>query len=377
MRIAYFTDTYYPEINGVTNTLLCLHKYLDDNNIEHIFFTPQYSEEKSGAYIMRFKGLKIPFYPNSRLALPYHTVVKKKIQEFQLDIIHIVTEFTIGNEGIRIAREMNIPVVTSYHTNIEQYLEYFHVKLLEKPVKAYFHKFHSNAEITFCPSMQTLLHLKTQGYYNLDIWSRGVDNTLYSPLKRKNRWRKQFGTDKFICLYVGRLSYEKGLDVYIEAIKKINKNYGCEIVFVFAGDGPYRNTLESFEADNVKLTGFIRGEMLAELYADSDLFVFPSGTETFGNVLLEAMASGIPAICTNSGGVTDFAVNNKNTIMVPFRDSNALADAIVRIKENSLLQEKIAAGGLKTARERSWNLIMNGLINSYAQILEQYAEKRA
>lgn len=377
MRIAYFTDTFYPEINGVTNTLLRLEKYLNDNNIEHIFFAPQYSEELPEKNVLRFKGFQIPFSPNSRLALPYHSSVKKKIMQFKPDLIHIVTEFTIGSEGLRIAKQTGIPVVTSYHTNIEQYLEYFHSKFLEKPVRAYFQKFHSHAEVTLCPSAHTLAQLQKQGYNNLDIWSRGIDTTLYSPEKRKGRWRKQFGDDKFICLYAGRLSFEKGLDVYVDAIKELNKTYGKDIVFVFAGDGPYRSVLENCGIDNIKLTGFLRGEMLAELYADCDLFVFPSGTETFGNVLLEAMASKCPCICTDSGGVTDFAENHKNALVVPFRNSDALANAIQNLKENNLLREQISVGALKTAHSRSWESIMDSLMNSYSSVLNKYIIRQA
>lgn len=139
LKIAYFTDTFYPEINGVANTLAKLHQYLENQQIEHIFFAPEYSEETAEEYILRFKGIQVPFSPNSRLALSlfYHNLIREKILEFKPDLIHVVTEFTLGNEGVRIARETGIPLVTSFHTNIDQYLQYFHAKLLEKPVKAY------------------------------------------------------------------------------------------------------------------------------------------------------------------------------------------------------------------------------------------------
>ena len=377
MRIAYFTDTFYPEINGVTNTLSKLSKYLNNNDIEHIFFAPQYSDEESEKEIMRFKGYHIPFSPNSRFALPYNSVIKEKLIEFQPDIVHIVTEFTIGNAGLRAVKEMGIPLVTSYHTNIEQYLEYFHAKILEKPVRAYFKNFHSNAELTLCPSSQTLNQLKSQGFENLDIWSRGVDNELFSPKKRRGVWRKKFGENKFICLYAGRLSFEKGFDFYIDAIKEINKKYADDFVFLFAGDGPYREIIERCNIENIKLTGFLRGEKLAELYADSDLFVFPSGTETFGNVLLEAMASGIPCLCTDSGGVTDFSHHGNNAYVVPFKDSNAIKDGILAVKDNVLLQQRLKEGALKTAGQRSWNSIMEGLMDSYYYVLSKHIKKRA
>lgn len=371
MRIAYFTDTYYPEINGVTNTLSRLHQYLDRNGIEHLFFAPDYEQERQEDRVLRFKGFTVPFSPNSRLAMPFHDTIRGKVREFQPDLIHVVTEFTIGTVGMHIAKELDIPLVMSYHTNIDQYLEFFHAKFLEKPVRAYFKKFHSGALLNLCPSLQTYRQLEAQGYPGLDLWSRGVDTKLYSPVKRKGNWRKQFGADKFLCLYAGRLSFEKGLDVYLEAIRQANGVCGKEMLFLFAGDGPYREILENCGIENVKLTGFVRGELLAELYADCDLFVFPSGTETFGNVLLEAMASGLACICTDSGGVTDFAVSGKNALQVPYRDSGALAKAILQVKENPLLARRLSDGGLQTARKRSWEGVMSGLLKSYERVLSE------
>ncbi len=369
MKIAYFTDTFYPEINGVANTLSKLNEYLNREEIPHIFFAPEYDSEETVDNILRFKGIHIPFSPESRLGLPFYHFVRKKIEEFKPDLIHVVTEFTIGSVGVRVARDLGIPLVTSYHTNIEQYLEYFHAEFLEKSVRTYFRNFHSHAERTFCPSNQTYEQLKKQGYVNLDIWSRGVDISLYSPQKRTGNWRKQFGSDKFLCLYTGRLSYEKGLDVYLDAIRKINEKYQDRVLFLFAGDGPFFNDIKESGIENVVLTGFVRGEMLAELYADSDLFVFPSGTETFGNVLLEAMASGCPCICTDSGGVTDFTTHNENAYVVPYRNADALSAAVETLIENETLRKQLSAGALKKAKSRSWDGVMEYLISGYGDVL--------
>lgn len=149
------------------------------------------------------------------------------------------------------------------------------------------------------------------------------------------------------------------------------------IMFLFAGDGPFREEMESCGIDNVKLMGCVRGEMLAQLYAESDLFVFPSGTETFGNVLLEAMASGCPCICTDSGGVTDFSKNRENSWVVPYRDSQVLAEGIQKIMEEPLLRRRLALGAFQTAKERNWDGVMETLIHAYQEVLTGQIRKQA
>lgn len=377
MRIAYFTDTYFPEVNGVANTLAHLHDYLDRQGIEHIFFAPEYQEERGENGICRYPGFSIPFSPNSRLALPPMGQVLEKLKQFQPDLIHVVTEFTMGNIGVQAAKRLGIPMVMSYHTNIEQYLSYFHAELFERPVRAYFKRFHSQALANYCPSWQTYRQLADQGYRNLAVWSRGVDTELYSPEKRGSAWREGMGENKLMCLYVGRLSFEKGLDVYLDAIRIVNQKFHDQVEFVFAGDGPYRAEMESAHIDNVRFAGFVRGEALAELYASCDLFVFPSGTETFGNVLLEAMASGCACICSDSGGVTDFSRNGVNAWVSPCGDGAALANAIETLVGDPELRKKLAAGALETAGERSWDGVMDFLTGEYEKVLSQGMVKGA
>ena len=326
-------------------------------------------------YLCRFKGVQFPFSPNSRIMIPlaHYIEIRNRLLKFQPDVIHIVTEFTIGNEGLRLAKETKLPLVMSYHTNIEQYLTYFHAKFIEKPVRAYFQHFHSFADLNLCPSRQTFLQLQKQSYHNLAIWTRGVDTKLYSPDKRLGRWRHRLGEDKFLCLYVGRLSYEKGLGDYLEAIHRINQILpNNPFLFVFAGDGPYREVIEKAGVDNICLTGFVKGEELAQLYADSDLFVFPSGTETFGNVLLEAMASGLPCICTDTGGVTDFAEDGRNACVYPYQNVQVLVDKILSLHSNMFLREKIISGAKRTVMERQWDRVMDELMESYEYVLALY-----
>ncbi len=380
MRIAFFTDTLYPQINGVSNTLNYLSRYLHENDIEHVFFAPDYGSEAcedERLQAIRFKSVAPIIYPECRLSFPTSAKIIKELEIFQPDVVHIVTELGIGHSGLRAARALDLPVVMSYHTNFNKYLDYYHLRYLSKSIWTYLKWFHSFAEVNLCPSENTLIELESLGFENLDIWSRGIDSEMFNPNFRSESIRKELGgQNKTIFLYVGRISAEKGLDTLAESIRSFNEKYEDEANFVFTGDGPYLDELASMGIPNVVLTGAKRGKELSEIYASSDVFVFPSGTETFGNVMLEAMASGLPGICVNAGGVTDYAVHNENAFVCNYRDAGSLADAMEKMLD-SQLREKISAGALKLAKQRSWNFIFDNLITHYkAAAQTQFSSSR-
>lgn len=372
MKIAYFTDTYYPEINGVTNTLNNLTAYLKKTGNKYLVFAPDYDDGRrdTDKAVMRFRGLRPLIYPNSRLALPFYRTVRSAILDFDPDVIHITSELGIGLSGLRVARELNIPIVMSYHTNFDSYLNFYGFGHMEKPYWGYMKWFHSFAEVNLCPSSDTLTTLEKIGFRNPDVWSRGIDGSLFSPANYSEELRARLGGEgKTIFLYVGRIAREKGLDTLAEAIGRINENYADEIIFVFTGDGPYLSELEGMNIPNAVFTGFLQKKELAEVYASSDIFVFPSGTETFGNVLLEAMSSGLPAICTDSGGVTDFTNHLENAYVCKYGNVESLAKGMTEMLNNPALRQDIRREGLDTATMRSWDYIFDGLLSQYERVL--------
>lgn len=374
MKIAYFTDTYYPEINGVTNTLNNLTAYLRKTGIEYRILAPDYDNrhEAHEDAVLRFKAIRPLVYPNSRLALPLNRTVRNAIIEFDPDIIHITSELGIGLSGLRVARELNIPIVMSYHTNFDSYLNFYGFGHMEKPYWGYMKWFHSFAEVNLCPSSNTLSTLEKMGFRNPDVWSRGIDGSMFNPANYSETVREKLnGKDKTIFLYVGRIAREKGLDTLAEAIGIMNEKYGDKIIFTFTGDGPYLKELEEMNIPNAVFTGFLQKKELAEVYASSDIFVFPSGTETFGNVLLEAMGSGLPVICTDSGGVTDFTNHLENAYVCRYRDAENLAEGMTEMLINPELRREIRREGLETAEIRSWDYIFDGLISQYERALDK------
>lgn len=372
MRLAIFTDTFLPQINGVSNTLQYYSRYLTRRGIAHMFYTPAYKdgEQGDGDYpVVRFPSVPFALYPQVRLALPAQAALQRQLREFDPDLVHIVTEFGMGYSGLKAARQLHLPVVMSYHTNFDQYLSHYGLTFLEESLWQYMKWFHSFAEKNFCPSENTLRKLSFRGVENLAVWSRGIDRARFSPDFRSEALRRELGGgDALLYLYVGRISAEKGIDVYARSIRMFNERHQARARFVFTGDGPYLQTLRELNLPNAVFTGALRGRALSEVYASCDVFVFPSDNETFGNVMLEAMASGTPGICVDAGGLKDFTAHGGNAWVCAPRDADALTEAMIAMMSADL-RAAIRAGALRTAGERSWDGIFDALLRQYPRVL--------
>ena len=374
MKIAYFTDTYLPQINGVTNTLKKLSDYLDDKSIDCMFFCPEYPEGITDGEdkLKRFKSVKFPLYPECRLSIPFYTNVCKIANSFKPDIIHLVTEMGIGLRGLQYARQHNIPLVSSFHTNFDVYLKYYNLEYLEDFAWGFFRWFHNFSLANFCPSNDTRETLEQRGIKNVKIWSRGIDADKFNPALKNKDLRKSFNARKKpLFLYVGRVAAEKDLDILTESINNVNRLYPKKSEFVIVGDGPYTNEMKKDLPENVHFTGYKKGKELHEIYATCDAFVFPSSTETFGNVVLEAMASGLPVIAVNSGGVKDSVKDGYNGIMCEPRDAGSFTKGVGAFIENPGLFDVMGKNARDFALTKSWDSIFSTLVSDYTEVVEQ------
>lgn len=369
MRIAYFTDTFLPQVNGVTNTLGKLDAYLEKNSVERMFFAPEYPESGSGESrdtVKRFKSVSLPVYPECRLSIPLYVHFSKLVDEFNPELIHLVTPLGIGWAGLKYAREREIPLVASFHTYFDAYLKYYRLETMEDAVWNYFRWFHNFCSINFCPSTDTLRLLEEKGVANLRIWSRGIDTDKFSPGWRSEEFRKRFDArDKMLFLYVGRVAAEKDLDVLLECMNPINSLYPGRASFVITGDGPYSAHMKKNSPSNVHFTGYLRGMELAEAYASADVFVFPSSTETFGNVVLEAMASGLPVIAADAGGVKDSIIDNDDGFLCQARNAAGFTRAMESFIKDPGLAVSMGARARRHTLSKSWDSIFAGLLSDY------------
>jgi glycosyltransferase involved in cell wall biosynthesis len=376
MRIAYFSDTFIPQINGVSNTLSYLKRYLDKKGVDYRFHVPDYDDMllKADANVICSKGMALPDYRDCKLTLPWMPRLSGDMDAFRPSLIHLVTEFGIGIMGRTYARARKLPIVSSYHTNIDQYARYYpSLSPLKQNVKDYFKWFHRRSRRVFVPTDDTREHLQSMGFERLSIWSRGIDTVLFSPEKRSRAFRAQHGLEgKTVILYVGRVAAEKDIGLLPEIMRRVqakNKN----AVLVVTGDGPQLSQLKDEAPEGSVFTGFLRGEPLAQAYASSDIFLTPSSTETFGNVALEAMASGLPVVAADAGGLKNIVHHGSNGLLSAPHQAEAFADALSLLLAKPALSADMGQQAVQTAEKRSWDSVFAGLLADYEVALAERA----
>ncbi|MFI8685227.1 glycosyltransferase family 4 protein [Rossellomorea sp. NPDC077527] len=378
MRVALFSDTYYPQVNGVARTLKRLTDHYEKRRIEYKVFVPDLHDQKSPyPNVHSFTSFPFFLYPECRTAIANPKTIVKQLKDFSPTLIHVTTPLTMGFYGIRGAKKMEIPLVASYHTHFDMYLNYYKMMWASPLLWKYMKWFYSQADRIFVPSEETKLHLEKQGFTDLSIWGRGVDCASYSPEKRSDSIRKKYRIEKkYILLYVGRLAPEKDLDTLEKTIKHLPKEVKDQVQWLVVGDGPMKKELmEKTKGEDVIFTGYATGNELAEIYASSDLFVFPSASETFGNVVLEAFASGLPAVVADKGGVTNIVEHNQTGRIAEAHQYQSFIQHITEmLNENRLQYMKRKA--LQMADKQSWDAIFDGLIKEFREVCDYRNERQ-
>lgn len=376
MRVAIFTDTYPPQVNGVAKTYRRLVSYLVSQNVKTMVFAPAGSgdapPEDTSAAVMRLWSYDFFLYPECKISLPNYLHIKAALHRFRPDLIHIATPFPIGLAGMKYANDYGVPKVAAFHTNFPQYLQYYHLQFLQNLAWRFLQWFHNQASVNYCPSRETMHLLQRRGIANLELWSRGVDRQLFHPGRRSAALRRSLGVaDKLVLLYVGRLAPEKSVDILLQALRTANHQCaGLHLLVV--GDGPCRRELEAVAPENVTFLGYKYGEDLARLYASADIFVCPSVTETFGNVVLEAMAAGLPVIAPLAGGIKQNLLPGKTGLPCLPLNALSMAAQIVRLAADAPLRHALATQASRHAAGQTWEAVFSRLLDSYRQVVAQH-----
>ena len=303
LKIAIVTETWPPEINGVALSLLRLCQGLQKQGHKILLIRPK--QKQSCVDFVPNKecfvtAQAIPKYPNLHFGWPQYLKISNSLDEFMPDVVHIVTEGPLGLSALQVAKSKNIAVSSGFHSPFQDFSRFFDLAFLVKPIQHYLKWFHNSTELTCVPSQDTAKALRSFGIRcPLTVVGRGVDTDFFNSKHRSEKLRQQWGAtaDATVLLYVGRLSPEKEIDVLIQAYQAMIRMRKHPVRLVIVGDGPERERLKALDTSKqVVFTGNLSGQSLSAVYASADAFVFASQVETFGNVVLEAMSSGLPVL---------------------------------------------------------------------------------
>jgi len=371
MRIAIFSETFLPKVDGISTTLCHYLEHLAKRGHQSIMFAPfgapaRYAETK----ITGLTSYPFPLYPDLKLVPPL-VDVKETIEQFSPDLVQIVNPASLGWVGLRRARDLDVPCVASYHTDLPGYAASYGLPMLRDPLWSYFRFLHNQADLNLCPSTFTQRQLEKHGFERVKVWGRGVDTTEYSPAFRTRAWRQRFtggDPDALVLVYVGRLASEKRVHWLRSVLDAIP---GARLAIV--GNGPLREELEElFAGTGTTFTGFLRGRDLARAYAAGDLFVFPSASETFGNVVLEAMASEMAVIAPRFGGPVDHVIDGLNGYLSDADDVNHFVDLARKVATDRSLCAQMGRNARAYAKSQSWDRILDQLLADLQQALDDY-----
>ena len=394
LRIALVTETYPPEINGVASTvaqlvtgLLLAGHFVEVtrprqpkvDGLPTTTKSPRLGGKGGGdgspeSEPNRFSerltsGIPIPRYPELKLGLPATHRLERDWKAQPPDIVHIATEGPLGWSALRVARRLGLPVVSEFRTNFHAYSAHYGIGPLRRWVLGYLRHFHNRCAFTMVPTAGLVAELASSGFERLKVVARGVDASRFHPTRRSQELRSSWGAgpSTLVVVAVGRVAPEKNLDLLVSAFRKI-RTVQPDACLVVVGDGPSRVWLETETPDAV-FAGRRLGEDLAAHYASADLLLFPSLTETFGNVTLEAMASGVAVLAFDYGAAGQSVVSGVHGWTVPYGDRSAFERAAECAAADWPHLRKLGSQGRQVAETMAWTEIVAEVQSIYSEAI--------
>jgi glycosyltransferase involved in cell wall biosynthesis len=335
---------------------------------------PDYGEAIEGSgQTHAVRSVVLPFYKELYLPLPPFKAIHRAIDAFQPDLVHIATEATLGLSALRFALKRRLRIVSSFHTNFDQYSRHYRVGWARGVIGGYLRWFHNRTRETYVPSLATIRQLEEFGFERLVLWKRGVDAMTFRPDRPgRQEVRRALGwsSEDPVIAYVSRIAPEKNVDYLADALSIVEARRP-EVRILMVGDGPSRGVLERRLGACARFVGYKTGADLADHFTAADLFAFSSLTETFGNVVLEAMASGLPVVALRAGGVGETIQSGETGLLVePSEPPDRLADALLSLVERPDERRRMAEAARRYAESQSWDAIMGGLRDRYVSVVE-------
>lgn len=380
MRVSLVTETFAPQVNGVSRTLGELTRRLTERGDAVQLIYPDYGDPVDRRDVCRVRAINLPFYPELHLPLPPFGRVHRAIDAFRPDLIHVATEAFLGLSVLRHALRRDIPIVSSFHTNFDQYSDHYGVGWTRSLIWRYLRWFHNRTRATYAPSRATIDQLERLGFERVVLWPRGVDSSFFRP-DRPGRLALRtafgWGPNDPVVTYVSRIAPEKNVDYLAESMAIVVARRP-DVRLLLVGDGPSRAELQGRLGPSAVFAGYRTGDDLADYYAAGDVFAFTSLTETFGNVVLEAMASGMPVVAVRAGGVGDIVRDGATGLLVePGSSPETFAEAVLRLVGDPARRAEMARAARAYAESQSWSAIMDDLRDGYRRVIAAQALERA
>lgn len=376
MKFSLVTETFPPEINGVSMTLGRLVKGLGSRGMEVTVVAPRRAgrEGSSTHQVVAVPGLPIPRYSELRFGLPAHRRLRQLWREERPELVHIATEGPLGWSALRVAEQLDIPVVSSFHTNFHSYGRHYGFGFLQAMVLRWLRGFHNRTRRTFAPSDDLIRLLSREGFQRLRLFARGVDTSLFGPHRRSGELRASWGAgpETPVVLYVGRLAGEKNIDLVVDAFRHMQHSLP-QAKLVLVGDGPERARLQRL-VPQAQFTGMQTGEALAAHYASADAFVFASITETFGNVVTEAMASGLAVLAYDYAAPGRFIRSGENGLLAPFDDPAAFKARAEHLAATVTTWRAMGRAARETMLPHSWDSIITSYLSEIIPLTKRSNE---
>ena len=369
IRIAYFAGSMKPGLDGVTRVLFRLIDWLNEKEIENIFISSEIplKNERLTNYF-EVPSIPVPFYKDYKFAYPGYKKFENRIKEFKPDIIHINSPCSLGLAAIKFGKKYNVPVVATYHTHFPSYAKYYNIKQFEFISWNYLRKLYNKCDRVFVPSKSIMEELRSNGFKTTEYLPHGIDLKLFSPIFKSTDWKRTLNIEnKKVLLFVGRLVWEKDLRTLAQ-IYNLLMSLRKDVVFALVGDGPIRKDLERIMPEALFL-GYKTGAELSTIFASSDLFVFPSTTETFGNVVLESMASGLVPVCSDEGGASSSIKQNYTGLICKAKDSFDFSKQIVSVLSNQNELNRLSTNCIEYASKQSWDNIFSQQYQFYLDVI--------
>ena len=380
LHVALVTETYPPEVNGVALTVNGLEYGLRRLGHDVSLVRPRqagndapHAAIDSSARQVLVPGAAVPRYPGLNFGWPAKRRLRTLWQAHRPDAVYVATEGPLGWSAVRAARELGIPVATGFHTRFDDYIARYGAAFLSPLAFAWLRRFHNLADATLVPTQELATFLRARQFTRVELLARAVDTTMFDPAHRRHGLRASWGVahDDLAVIHVGRIAPEKNLELAVRAYRAIQQRHP-RARFVWVGDGPSRAALQAANPDFL-FVGTQRGDALSAHFASADLFLFPSLSETFGNVTLEAMASGVATVAFDYGAAHEHLRDGEHGRSITRGDADGFIEAALQLADNAGLRQRMGP----SARAAVAALSPDAVCDNFASLLADLQPRRA